>query len=164
MGGREHNILSGGDAPTRAADYARVLRGDVYALPSFSQTGGPFPGRQGVLTKGQTQCNAAALATIYVALMSDVCIDLAGAAGTIIVEGPAAKDEHFLSLLASLRDAPVERSRETNGVTIGANALAHWPRETPKPPPTDRFGPLFADEAKDYRARWRARLENPAQS
>ncbi len=168
MGGREHYVLCGGSPAPEAADFSRLLDGAVFALPSFTQSGGPFPGRSGnVVPAARATFARGALASAYLALMSDVCLDLAGADGPVVVEGPAAKDAHFLKVLAGLRGAPVSRSSEANGVTLGAGALAFWPKTRPAAPRTEIFEPFDRNATRAYRTHWQALIaqtsvESPA--
>ena len=71
MGGREYSVLAG-DAPADAdeADIAAIIASGALALPAFSDQGGPFAARKGVIEgKAPTTPKArAALATLYSAL------------------------------------------------------------------------------------------------
>jgi hypothetical protein len=75
-------------------------------MPSFCQTGGPFPERSGEIlgSKATTPTQRAALAALYCALMKDVCLELLAAQGEIIVEGRFTKNRLYCRALAALRE------------------------------------------------------------
>ena len=71
MGGREFAVLAG-DTPADAdeADVAAMIASGALALPAFSDQGGPFAARKGVI-EGEAPATPkarAALATLYAAL------------------------------------------------------------------------------------------------
>ena len=131
MGGRELEILSEGapaDAATPAVVRDLVARGS-YALPSFTDSGGPLPGHGG---RGRIEGPAprspaerAALAGLYCALMTSESLDVLGARSRILVDGPFAENAVFLGLLAALRPAQsVLAARAGEGTAAGAALLA----------------------------------------
>lgn len=156
MGGREYDHICAGAAAASDDAVKHVLARELFALPSFA-AGGPFPGKTGRLmgAENATDAERAALACLYLALMSDVSLDLAGVSGPVVVEGPASKNEAFLRVLAALRDAPVGRSDQPNGVTLGAAALAFWPEAIPDAPLVTPSAALDAPALASYKARWR---------
>jgi L-fuculokinase len=134
MGGREHARIAGRksrDEP-KIADVEALIAAGVMALPSFTDSGGPFPksggkGRIDGPTPGSARASAA-LASLYVALMADVGLDLLRSDNRLIVDGSFADDPLFASLLAALRpDQAVAVSRERDGTALGAALLWGWP-------------------------------------
>ena len=137
MGGREYAVLAG-DAPADAdeADVAAIIASGVLALPAFSDQGGPFASRKGVI-EGEaptTPKARAALATLYSALMTAHMLRRLEAPGDLIVEGGFARSPAFAAVLARLMAgrrvviAPISA-----GAAAGAAMLAHWGE--PHPPP-----------------------------
>ena len=71
----------------------------------------------------------AALASLYVALMINVDLDLLASTGDVIVDGSFAENPIFTGLLAALRPGQaISMSRAKNGTALGAALLWGWPR------------------------------------
>jgi L-fuculokinase len=161
MGGREFALIAG-DAPARAdaAAVAAVIAADLFALPSFAETGGPFVGRPGRLT-GQpaTPAGRTALAALYAALMTDDGLDRLGVSGDLIIEGGLTRTPAYAAILAALR--PKDRiliADTASGTAQGAALLAVWPEgfadhAEPGPAPVWSLPGLAA-----YRDRWRRHI------
>ena len=137
MGGREYAVLAG-DAPTDAdeADIARVIASGALALPAFSDQGGPFAARKGII-EGETPTTPkarAALATLYSALMTAHMLRRLDAPGDLIVEGGFTRSPAFAAVLARLMPGRrVVIAPMSAGAAAGAAMLAHWAE--PHPPP-----------------------------
>jgi len=159
MGGREFAILAGADpAKVGEADVAAVVAANVFALPSFSDQGGPFAGRAGRIEgpKPTTPEGRAALATLYAALMTAHVLERLQAPGELIVEGGFAKTPAFASVLAALaRGRRVVVPASPAGAAEGAAALAHWGAGAAAPK-TRVVGPWSVAGLNAYRARWSA--------
>jgi sugar (pentulose or hexulose) kinase len=165
MGGREFATVAGEAAATRPtlADAARVVARGSMALPAFVPEGGPFAGRVGGLLGPAVESPAerSAMASLYLALVVDVMLDLLGALPPFIAEGPSAGDGVFLAALAEFRrPGAVVASQDGTGTSAGAAILATWGRRAPRaasgqtvPPPGDTLPGLL-----DYRRKWRAAL------
>ncbi|MFN3860704.1 MAG: FGGY-family carbohydrate kinase [Roseateles sp.] len=160
MGGREFAAIAGTQpAPFERADIERLIAQGTMALPCFAQTGGPFAGQPGrfVGPMPSTPAERTALATLYVALMSDHCLDALGASGRVVVEGAFTANAAFGPLLAGLaerRDVAV--SDDGSGTTCGAWLLQAWgsqPEMAPAPVPA--WNPAGW---RAYRDSWRARV------
>ena len=137
MGGREFSVLAG-DAPADAdeADVAAIIASGVLALPAFSDQGGPFAARKGVIDGDPpaTPKARAALATLYVALMTAHMLRRLEAPGDLIVEGGFARSPAFAAVLARLMSGRrVVIAPMSAGADAGAAMLAHW--DAPHPPP-----------------------------
>ena len=167
-GGREYAAIAGADAGAARADVADVealIAAGTMALPSFTSSGGPFPGTAG---KGQIVGRVpdsararAALATLYLALMASACLDLVRSRGPLIIDGELAEDRLFARLLAALRPAqPVAVSSERQGAALGAALLWGWSeRSAPARLELTRVvAPRLADLA-GYERRWRSATE-----
>ncbi|MHA1524203.1 MAG: FGGY-family carbohydrate kinase [Alphaproteobacteria bacterium] len=139
MGGREFELVAGpGNAAASLADIGKIIAQQTFALPSFTDSGGPMPGTGGkgciVGSQPISPGERAALATLYVALMISASLDAIGSDGPIIVDGPFARAPAFLAVLAALRPAQtIDASVETQGTTLGAALLPGWPDQRYKP-------------------------------
>jgi L-fuculokinase len=161
MGGREYSVLAG-DAPADAdeVDVGAIIASEVLALPAFSDQGGPFASRKGVI-EGPTPTTPkarAALATLYSALMTAHMLRRLQAPGDLIVEGGFARSPAFAAVLARLMGhrrvvvAPISA-----GAAAGAAMLARWAE--PHPPP--RLEPALVwnlPGLEAYRDRWERAL------
>ena len=160
MGGREYAAIAGDAAvaPTRADLSAALARGAM-ALPSFAEAGGPFPGRRGRLVDagGLAPGERAALASLYLALMSDVSLNLLSSRGPIAVEGPLAQ-KHALRRPprgpAAGPAGPPLRRRRRHGRRRAAPRRPRAPARSVPP-----AAPLDDDRLGAYRDLWRARAE-----
>ncbi len=166
MGGREFAAIAGEAglaARADAKDLAKVLESGAIALPAFA-TSGPFQqaSGQGSLLgpMPESAVGRAALAALYCALVTDVCLGLVGAHGDIVVDGPFAANLVYLGVLAALRqDDQVFASDCPDGPTLGAAALAHgaaW-QGTARP---SLAATLLPEEARAHRARWHELVHN----
>ncbi|MFN0116654.1 MAG: FGGY-family carbohydrate kinase [Paracoccaceae bacterium] len=127
MGGREYELISGGARGGVAADaLADAVRSGAMALPSFAP-GGPFRGTEGRLAgpPPATTSERAAIATLYIALMTDLTLDRLGSSGDIILDGGLAQNARLLGLIAALRPGQALRATTNpEGTAMGAAALA----------------------------------------
>jgi hypothetical protein len=154
MGGREYETILAealGAVPS-LADAAKVVSGSVMAQPSFVAHCGPFPEAKGKVTgEARSPEERAALASLYLALMQDVALDLIGAEGPLLIEGRFANDSVFTGALARLRAGqPVFRCALGDGIALGAAGLRNVQI---KPPPPEPVAPLPFDLAA-YKERW----------
>ncbi|KAB0679602.1 FGGY-family carbohydrate kinase [Aureimonas leprariae] len=161
MGGREFDILTEHLAAEPTADeIAAVLGSDAMALPSFAAGTGPFPNGRGEWVETLEMPGArVAAASLYCALMTGEALDLVGAAGPTIVEGPFARNRLFIEAVGALTGRPAAASPGATGTTAGAALLAAGarphaaaPPDAPSPPDPHR------DAIRRYAERWRARL------
>jgi L-fuculokinase len=161
MGGREYAVLAG-EAPADAdeADIAAVIASGALALPAFSDQGGPFAARKGIIEGEQptTPTARAALATLYSALMTAHMLRRLEAPGDLIVEGGFARSPAFAAVLACLMPGRRVLIAPTSaGAAAGAAMLAHW--DEPHPPP--QLEPARAWDLpglEGYRDRWERAL------
>ena len=159
MGGREFSRLVKGlnGAVTSFDDVAAVVKQGAILVPPLGDDGGPFDGQplggpRGAATQSDEQ--AVARASLYLALMTDYCFDLLQAKGPVIVEGSLTGNKAFLGALAALRRAEsVMVSSDATGTVSGAALLADVtiPDEPEVVEPTDL--PIDA-----YRRTWREAL------
>jgi sugar (pentulose or hexulose) kinase len=159
MGGREFETLAGKDAPpARLDDVASLVAAGRLTLPSFSPQGGPFAATQGrhVGAPPASPAERSAAASLYLALMVEFSMQAAGCQGDVIVEGPFARNEALLGVLAALlADRAVLASPDATGTSLGAGMVAGVRPPQAEPP---RAGPAAIPGLGDHRDRWRAML------
>lgn len=129
MGGREYAAIAGPGALKLAptlADVRTAIGRRIFALPSFSASGGPFPGIAGRITaKPCSPREAAAVATLYIALMSREAIRLTGPVRRLYIDGAFATHRAYTQVLAALLpDVEVHAAEGIDGTAIGASLLA----------------------------------------
>ena len=131
FGGKEFEVMAG-DVPADAASFdvldELIARG-TFALPSFTDSGGPMPGtgNKGHIAGPEpgTPAERATLASLYCALMVSQSLDAVSSRNEIIVDGPFAKNPVFLAVLSGLRPGQaVLASALRDGTTQGAAVLA----------------------------------------
>jgi len=131
FGGREFDQLLAGASPSAASesDIEAIIARGVFALPSFSETGGPVAGSG---NRGRIEgpfvgatAERASLATLYTALMMSEALDAIESRSPIVIDGPFARNNLFCSLLAALRPRQrVASSLLQEGTAAGAAVLA----------------------------------------
>jgi L-fuculokinase len=159
MGGREYEIIRGDapDDPEPPVERLAALVGNpCFALPAFSDQGGPYAGTRGrfVDANGNDAIpwRRATLAALYAALMTDLSLDLVSARGPILLEGPFAANETYVAALAALRPTSELRpSLDPHGTSLGAAMLVRpdMPVDMPAPVTPPQI------DLSLYRARWR---------
>ncbi|MGI2034969.1 FGGY-family carbohydrate kinase [Rhizobium panacihumi] len=161
MGGREFEMLTS-DWPQPASDdvtsaVADLLRSGRMLLPSIVHGTGPFPDREHEMVgrRVETAAEAHALASLYAALMTDACLDLLGAGGDTIVEGPFAGNAIYLRLLAALTARDVLAVSGSTGTSAGA-ALLTGVRLLPTA--FRRAEPFPQTRLSSYKRLWRENL------
>ncbi|CCV13881.1 FGGY-family carbohydrate kinase [Mesorhizobium sp. STM 4661] len=127
MGGREFSLLTDGKPQDWSEDdVAAVLARKMLLLPSTQQGSGPYPrhAAQWLDAEDMTSGQRFAAISFYLALMTATCLDLIGAGGPTIVEGPFARNRLFTRMLAAATARPVIASEAATGTSIGAALLA----------------------------------------
>jgi sugar (pentulose or hexulose) kinase len=157
MGGREYSEIVGaakGGADAKAI--GRVIASGAMALPSFAQQGGPFASRKGEIRDAVASCDRPALATLYIALMTDVVLTRLGAgAGDLIVEGSFAANLAYCGLLAALRPSQrVFTGGDSAGTARGAALLVQWPTPRLEIAQEGPIEPSLIEGLAVYRAAW----------
>jgi L-fuculokinase len=161
MGGREFAVLAG-ESPADAdeADVEAMIASGTLALPAFSDQGGPFASRKGVIEgpAPTTPRARAALATLYSALMTAHRLRRLEAPGELIVEGGFARSPGFAAVLARLMaDRRVVVAPVSAGAAAGAAMLARW-GEPHKPPHLHAPNVWNLPGLEAYRDRWERSL------
>jgi sugar (pentulose or hexulose) kinase len=168
MGGRDFSAIAGKGptVPVNPRTVARLAQAGTFALPTFAFDDGPFPGSAGRgRIAGPPPPDAEerrALALLYVALLTDTCLDLMGCAATTVLDGSFVKDPLYASLVAAMR--PGRRtlySIDGYGTAAGAALLAgHETRDRPADVALQIAAPLQIPGLEDYRKRWRDLAEH----
>ena len=125
MGGREFQVVMGDDRPTIThADVTAVLGKGIFLLPSIVQGSGPYADRVANWIGSPSPAERQVASSFYLGLMTATCLDLIGAEGETIVEGPFASNTNFLDMLEIATGRPAVTSQNaTTGTTIGAALL-----------------------------------------
>jgi sugar (pentulose or hexulose) kinase len=126
MGGREFDrMMEGVSHDHDARDVAAVMERGIMLLPSVETGSGPFQGqehrwtvRQASLTGGQRFVAV----SCYLALMTATGLEMIGAQGPVLVEGPFADNSVFLDMLGTATRKPVSAVAGT-GTSVGAALL-----------------------------------------
>lgn len=165
MGGRALELITNGhvDVPVTLDTVIEVIQSGAMALPSFVDAGGPFPGRRGEIVGLQTDTpqTRAALGLLYVALIAVTSLDMIAPINRpLLIEGPAAHNAAFCTLLAAMRDAPVLVCETSSGVTRGAGAMAFFADHVAPAPAYKLVEPKRVEEIRTYRAAWLKAMEN----
>ena len=163
MGGREYDVISDQARQEVSPEMLqRAIARDQMALPSFA-AGGPFPAHAGRLAgpAPESAADRAAIATLYVAMMTAESLDLVSSSGDIILDGGLAHNVALCATLAALRPGQsLYRNTNAEGTAMGAAALAFralgrtsvFPREIHK------VEPWTLPDLAGYYARWRERI------
>ncbi|KQV65248.1 FGGY-family carbohydrate kinase [Rhizobium sp. Root1220] len=161
MGGREFETLSAEIGPVSkdkaSIAIAPVIEKGMMLLPNVALGSGPFSGqiRRWINDDGATAEERYAAACLYLALMSEACLDLIGAKGPVVVEGPFSINETYLAVLASLIDRDVIAVPGSTGTSAGAALLAGI---HPVTGAEQNFVPRDIPGLRDYRRRWYAEM------
>lgn len=162
MGGREYDLISQGwNKPISQSAVDAVMARGVFAMPSWT-AGGPFPETHGEIVGGEIDGEElAAVAALYVVLMTDLSLDLIRSEKKIVVDGGLAKMDLYTSMLAQLRTGQtVVKSAMSEGSATGAAAIAFDALGSrPFRDETSPVAPGAIVGLEEYRDRWRALAE-----
>ena len=126
MGGREFSLLIGDRAVDPSeAEIEAVLAGPVLLTPSIDQGSGPFQHREAEWLPAEPTAPGERFAAVsfYLAMMTATCLELIGARGDTIVEGPFGQNRFFIKMLATASGRRVVASKGSTGTSIGAALL-----------------------------------------
>ncbi len=158
MGGRAFaTLMPDPDISASIETEAEVIRRQWMLLPSVPEGSGPFPG-----ARARWTCDEASLAleeryaivSFHLALMTATCLDLVGARGDIVVEGPFAGNVSYLRMLAAATGRPIlTGSQSATGTSLGAACLADSARAQVQ---TTAFSGHIPQAYSAYADAWRA--------
>lgn len=165
MGGREHDLATGGPYPDpTSGDLDIVLANEVMLMPALAAASGPFKGQKscwlGAEPNIATGERGAAVA-LYLALVTAECLSNIGHEGSIVVEGPFASNGLFLEMLGIASRSPVSQACGATGTSAGAALLAIQQSEVPMV--RDRIVSVDTRRAERldlYAARWRQHVRD----
>lgn len=165
MGGRAFSLLLGdGATPSSFEDEEAVVEAGHMLLPSLPEGSGPFPAARACWTVDEDALSPgarAAVVSFHLALMTATCLELIGARGEIVVEGPFAANAAYLRMLQAATGRPVlSDSHNVTGTSLGAASLVDGSHV--------RTGvKIFADSVPDsfvhYAENWRALTQDHVQ-
>lgn len=158
MGGREFEILTKGQGAATPAAIKRVLEDSICVMPSVVPGCGPYPHAKHCLVNAPDGIDADesyVAASFYAVLMTKTCLDLTGAAGPVVVEGPFARNKLYIEALSKVLGRPVMPVAGSTGTSIGAALLtvplAALPMMAPEAATSDFNLP---DSFRHYCATW----------
>lgn len=129
MGGREFEVLTQG-LTVSDGDLDEVvdtvIGKSLMILPNVVEGSGPFQGRRMQwIGSPASDAEKVVAASLYMALMTEVCLDLIGAEGQIVVEGPMSRNAVYLKALASAtgREVAIQAGDSLSGTALGAAML-----------------------------------------
>ncbi|GGH42032.1 Sugar (pentulose or hexulose) kinase [Cribrihabitans marinus] len=168
MGGREHDLASGGPYPEPTPDNLEVvLANEIMLMPALAAETGPFNGYQTGWLGSEPEIGTGergAAVALYLALVTTECLSNIGHEGAIIVEGPFASNRIFLEMLAVESGSHVSRASGTTGTSAGAAMLASG--EAFAPPfqhCSGSFNPERAAALQEYASLWKQKVQRRAQ-
>ncbi len=166
MGGREFSHVAGRQEdglPAKEQIVRDLVARESFALPSFGDDDGLFPGSAGqgrfLGVSPETPSERKALAVLYSALLTVECLDALGSSGALVLDGNFLRDPLYATLVAALRpDNQTFFNLDTYGVAAGAALLVdHDLRGKPAAIALDRPQVYGGDlhSLATYAARWR---------
>lgn len=127
MGGREFEILTKGQGSATPEAVARIVKDGICLTPSVMPGCGPYPHAKHRVVNASGDLSADEIyvaASLYCALMTKTCLDLTGAAGPIVVEGPFARNRLYIEALSKATGRTVVSVAGSTGTSVGAALLA----------------------------------------
>lgn len=125
MGGREYEALARNLPQPTEADIDAVLAEKIALLPAVQRGSGPFPHHESHWTsEPKTDGQRHAAISFYLALMAATCLELIGADGPTVVEGPFSANQAFARMLEAATRRPVITEDAGTGTSVGAALLA----------------------------------------
>ena len=127
MGGREFELLGGKQCPRPTdADIESVLERGTMIMPAVISETGPFQGEHTRWIGSEppeATGERSAVIGFYLALATTRSLELIGAQGPILVEGPFARNPGFTTMLSSATNRDVLAIKNETGTSIGAASL-----------------------------------------
>ena len=162
MGGRAFSMLIPDAAVSVSADVeADVADRQWMLLPSTPEGSGPYPHATARWTCDEatlTGPQRLAVVSFHLALMTATCLDLIGAEGAIVVEGPFATNDSYLRMLGAATGRMVLiGSQSATGTSLGAACLVDGSRAQAH---TVEFKGEASPAYKAYAEAWRAKAES----
>lgn len=128
MGGRAFALLKAdGKAEITASDRDQVLDGGIMLLPAIPDDSGPFVHRKGGWTGDVERLTSGShllAVSLYLGMMTGTSLELIGADGPVIVEGPFAANRTFLETLQVMTGRDIVTGGGITGTSAGAACVA----------------------------------------
>jgi len=157
MGGREfETIIAGQYAEPTDADLAVALQDEIMLLPAVVANAGPFQGHTARWTPREPQLGSGlrmAATSYYLALVTTRCLGLIGHEGTVVVEGPFARNAAYCDMLAVASRSAVATAAGKTGTSQGAALLAASDRPLGLPD-SDQHLPEWNEAKYRYARSW----------
>lgn len=126
MGGREfERVMDGCEQNHTQSDIVEVIDRAIMLLPSIEKRSGPFQGREHCWTadeNGLSNGQRFVAVSFYLALMTATGLEMTGARGATVVEGPFAGNPVYRAMLAAATGRPAIAVAGT-GTSLGAALL-----------------------------------------
>lgn len=162
MGGREWETTAPRPLP-EPAPVASLLERGIFLLPAVVPGSGPYPERTARWIGAPDAAERTAALSLYLAMMTATCLELVGAAGPTLVEGPFARNALYVAMLAAATGRPVRLPAPgSTGTSLGAALLA-----LPAPPAAPAIAAAVPDPdpaLMAYAARWRSLVAEPVEA
>ena len=125
MGGREYETIRAGRAGSvDKASVDAVLDRGLMLLPAVQPDSGPFQGHRMRWTEmARSDGETDAALSLYLGLMTAECLNMIGAKGPTIIEGPFAANPWYCHMIQAATGRPVRPSRSRTGTAAGAAML-----------------------------------------
>ncbi|WP_195818581.1 FGGY-family carbohydrate kinase [Roseobacter sp. MH60115] len=164
MGGREHDIATGGAYPQPSTeDLDTVLGRQVMLMPAVAPDTGPFKGYRSEWVGAAPPMGSAergAAVALYLALVTAECLANIGHEGAIIVEGPFTANRIFLEMLAVATASDVHCASGVTGTSAGAALIASdAQRKGPYPSTLVELDAKRLRPLQDYGHAWRHNVQ-----
>lgn len=155
MGGREYERMKPETSAPTPEDIQLVVEQGKALYPAVENGSGPFPGHPGgwshdAMSTGE---KGAAL-SLYLAMMTTTCLELIGARGPIIIEGPFARNALYLDMLQARTRRAVFLSNTATGTSLGAALLCAHDTKAGATLSEWRSGEDHEARLSDYATKW----------
>lgn len=138
MGGREHDLATGGPYPEATdAAIAEVLDRGIMLMPAVVPESGPYRGCTPRWIGPEPRVGSAergVAVAFYLALVTRRCLELVGHRGPIIVEGPFARNRAYLRMLSVATGCELVPTISATGTSQGAALLIEDSTNIPHAP------------------------------
>ncbi|MEP5729871.1 MAG: FGGY-family carbohydrate kinase [Sulfitobacter sp.] len=166
MGGREHDVATGGPYPVPTpVELSQILTKGTMLLPAVVPNTGPFQGRRATWLIDEPAVGTGergAAVALYLALVTAQCLENIGHVGEVVVEGPFANNLLYLQMLSVAVASDVYPATGTTGTSTGAALLvtgqSSSPLKSDKPIAVD---PNLANALAGYASCWRQKVATP---
>ncbi len=164
MGGREHDLATGGTCPEPTPQDVRdVLTKGIMLMPAVVEDTGPFRGYPsgwvGPEPNVGTGTRVAAVA-VYLALVTAECLSNIGHKDTIVVEGPFANNHLYLKMLAVAAASKVYGAAGSTGTSAGAAMLVRGKTDVLAQEALSLINSDIGESLEAYASHWRQTVQN----